>query len=459
MGTIPVLGVSVAPKFTEVMELHPQDRIVFTHDPDRPDEMTAVNGTYDLTDHADGGTDVEHRPPDRLQPPAARAGPARGRARHGGRRETHMGTVFSRNLLKHLRRGLSGPRPRRHRLHRFAPRAPPARARVRRRGRVVVSRRVPTASAGTTGSARSAATSPTPPPSRRRSRTSTPSSTSCTPSTAATSATATGWAPRPSRLQVADERRTDASSISPGWCRRCPRRRPVGPHRVAARGRAHPPRRDRRRGRAACGRRDRGRVDVVRDHPADRDVCSSCSRCRRGCAAARSQPVAASDVLRAITDGLARRRRRRSGAVDLGAPDVVAYPDLLAASSAARPGCRASGCRHPSPHRARRPRRGAGHHGAVQHRHRAHRVAAPATWSAGRDTRGPRARAVRSRRPRGGGAAGTRPDRTSVPRARCPPTRSWTRPLPLLDVVPLPAAGKAAARLALHRLRAFLPDA
>ena len=58
LATLPVLGISVAPKFTEVMDLHPQDRIVFTHDPDRPDEMTAVNGTYDLTDHADGGTDV-----------------------------------------------------------------------------------------------------------------------------------------------------------------------------------------------------------------------------------------------------------------------------------------------------------------------------------------------------------------------------------------------------------------
>ena len=89
MGTIPVLGISVAPKFTEVMELHPQDRIVFTHDPDRPDEMTAVNGTYDLTDHADGGTDVSIDLADRLQPPAARPGPARGRARHGGRREAH----------------------------------------------------------------------------------------------------------------------------------------------------------------------------------------------------------------------------------------------------------------------------------------------------------------------------------------------------------------------------------
>ena len=39
------------------------------------------------------------------------------------------------------------------------------------------------------------------------------------------------------------------------------------------------------------------------------------------------QPVAASDVLRAITDGLA--DDGPTGAVDLGAPDVVAYADLL----------------------------------------------------------------------------------------------------------------------------------
>ena len=45
------------------------------------------------------------------------------------------------------------------------------------------------------------------------------------------------------------------------------------------------------------------------------------------------------------------------------------------------------------------------------------------------------------------------------PEGALPSDPDWTRPLPLLDVVPLPAAGRAAARLALHRLRAFLPDA
>jgi len=101
MATLPVLGISVAPKFTEVMDLHPQDRIVFTHDPDRPDEMTAVTGTYDLTDHAGGGTDVSID----LQiacnlPLPGLARPAVERVMAGVVK--HMGTVFSRNLLKHL---------------------------------------------------------------------------------------------------------------------------------------------------------------------------------------------------------------------------------------------------------------------------------------------------------------------------------------------------------------------
>src|SRR5829696_5075810 len=58
LGTLPVLGISVAPKFTEVMHLEPEDRIAFSHDPGRREEMTAVEGTYLLADHGDGGTEV-----------------------------------------------------------------------------------------------------------------------------------------------------------------------------------------------------------------------------------------------------------------------------------------------------------------------------------------------------------------------------------------------------------------
>ena len=101
MGTIPVLGTAVAPTFTEVMELHPEERIVFTHDPDRPDEMTAVTGTYVLADHADGGTEVG------IDLEIACALPLPGVVRPAVERVMagvvkHMGTVFSRNLLRHL---------------------------------------------------------------------------------------------------------------------------------------------------------------------------------------------------------------------------------------------------------------------------------------------------------------------------------------------------------------------
>jgi carbon monoxide dehydrogenase subunit G len=101
LGTIPVLGVPVAPAFTEVMALHPEERIEFTHDPARTDEMTSVEGTYVLADHASGGTDVSID----LQiacnlPLPGLARPAVERVMAGVVK--HMGTVFSRNLLKHL---------------------------------------------------------------------------------------------------------------------------------------------------------------------------------------------------------------------------------------------------------------------------------------------------------------------------------------------------------------------
>lgn len=101
MGTIPVLGVSVAPTFTEVMSLHPEERIEFSHDPARTDEMTAVEGTYVLSDHAGGGTDVG------IDLEIACTLPLPGLARPAVERVMagvvkHMGAVFSRNLLKHL---------------------------------------------------------------------------------------------------------------------------------------------------------------------------------------------------------------------------------------------------------------------------------------------------------------------------------------------------------------------
>ncbi len=101
MGTIPVLGISVAPRFTELMEFHPQERIDFRHDPSRTDEMTAVEGTYLLAERTDGGTDVS------IDLEIACTLPLPGLARpavQGVMMQVvkHMGVVFSRNLLKHL---------------------------------------------------------------------------------------------------------------------------------------------------------------------------------------------------------------------------------------------------------------------------------------------------------------------------------------------------------------------
>jgi uncharacterized protein YndB with AHSA1/START domain len=101
LATIPVLGAAVAPAFTEVMELHPEERIEFTHDPARTDEMTSVEGTYVLADHAGGGTEVA------IDLQIACTLPLPGLARPAVERVMagvvkHMGAVFSRNLLKHL---------------------------------------------------------------------------------------------------------------------------------------------------------------------------------------------------------------------------------------------------------------------------------------------------------------------------------------------------------------------
>jgi uncharacterized protein YndB with AHSA1/START domain len=101
LATIPVLGLSVAPAFTEVMRLHPEERIEFTHDPARSDEMTSVEGTYVLADHPGGGTDVS------IDLEIACNLPLPGLARPAVERVMagvvkHMGAVFSRNLLKHL---------------------------------------------------------------------------------------------------------------------------------------------------------------------------------------------------------------------------------------------------------------------------------------------------------------------------------------------------------------------
>ena len=55
MARIPVLGLSVAPSFTEKMTFDEPRRIEFTHDPDSGQEKAGVEGTYEL-EEVDNGT-------------------------------------------------------------------------------------------------------------------------------------------------------------------------------------------------------------------------------------------------------------------------------------------------------------------------------------------------------------------------------------------------------------------
>lgn len=164
------------------------------------------------------------------------------------------------------------------------------------------------------------------------------------------------------------------------------------------------------------------------------------------------QPVAISDVLRAVGEALADDGPR--GAVDLGGPDVVAYPDLMRTCG------REAGLtrvRVPAPVA---PSALVGLATALATTAPFHTVTAlieslrhdmvcrpAATWvpRAGGPLLGVEEAVGRALTPRYAGPEGSLP---SDP--------GWTRPLPALDVVPLPAVGKAAARLALHRLRTLL---
>jgi len=167
------------------------------------------------------------------------------------------------------------------------------------------------------------------------------------------------------------------------------------------------------------------------------------------------QPVAASDVLRAITDGLA--DDGPTGAVDLGAPDVIAYPDLLRVIGGQ---AGLSRVRVPTPVA---PTGLVGLGAALATTAPFHTVTALVeslrhdmvcrpghTWS-----------------PASGGPLldleeAVRRALTPMyagPEGALPSDPAWTRPLRLLDVVPIPAVGKAAARLAMHRVRSLLPDA
>ncbi len=166
------------------------------------------------------------------------------------------------------------------------------------------------------------------------------------------------------------------------------------------------------------------------------------------------QPIAVSDVLRAIGEALEGDGPR--GAVDIGGPDVVTYPRLMRACSR---GAGLSRLRLPAP---LVPSTLVGLGAALATTAPFHTVTAlieslhhdmvcrpDHTWV-----------------PRDGGPllalgdAIARATDTAYagPEAALPSDPDWTRPHRLLDALPLPATTRAAARLALHRVRTVLTD-
>lgn len=167
----------------------------------------------------------------------------------------------------------------------------------------------------------------------------------------------------------------------------------------------------------------------------------------------RVQPVAVSDVLRALTDAL--EDDAVSGAVDVGGPDVVAYPDLMRACA------RGAGLTRLRVPAFLVPSALAGLVTALVTTAPFHTVTSlieslhhdmvcrpDHTWV-----------------PRTGGPPLTLEEgvRRAVdpaydgPEAALPSDPTWARSHPLLDVVPLPASTRSLARLALHRAGQLLP--
>jgi uncharacterized protein YbjT (DUF2867 family) len=165
------------------------------------------------------------------------------------------------------------------------------------------------------------------------------------------------------------------------------------------------------------------------------------------------QPVAVSDVLRAVDDALAHDGPR--GAVDVGGPDVVAYPDLMRVVGGE---AGLSRLRVPLP---------VAPTGLVA-------LATALTTTAPFHTvtalieslhHDMVCRPGRTWEPRSGGPLlgveeAVRRALTPMyagPEGALPSDPAWARGHPLLDILPLPAAGRTAARLALHRVLALIP--
>ena len=101
MTRLPVLGVSVAPAFTERMSFDEGTRIDFTHDPPGGGrERAGAEGTYHLADAADG-TDLSIDLTLCIDLPLPRAS---ARAVQGVMRGVmdRMGSSFARNLVRHV---------------------------------------------------------------------------------------------------------------------------------------------------------------------------------------------------------------------------------------------------------------------------------------------------------------------------------------------------------------------
>ncbi len=165
------------------------------------------------------------------------------------------------------------------------------------------------------------------------------------------------------------------------------------------------------------------------------------------------QPVAVSDVLRAVREALDGEVR---GAVDVGGPDVVAYPDLMRACA------REAGLTRMRVPALVAPAGLVGLATALATTAPFHTVTAlieslrhdmvcrpGSTWVP--RTGGPLLRVEEAVRrasdPQHGGAEGPLPS-----------DAAWTRRSPLWDALPLPASTRAVGRLALHHARTLLSD-
>jgi carbon monoxide dehydrogenase subunit G len=96
-----ILGVGVAPTFTELMVLDEPQRIEFHHDPPQGEsERSGVEGWYSLTE-IDGGTRLVTSLEITLDLPLPRATGRAVKAAMGGVID-QMGERFSKNLLAHL---------------------------------------------------------------------------------------------------------------------------------------------------------------------------------------------------------------------------------------------------------------------------------------------------------------------------------------------------------------------